>query len=217
MADDHFFNYFINTNTTLINKEVAKKLSKLNLDKICVSIDGSTDKIHDMSRGKKGAFNKCINGIKLLKEENIPIDGVITLSKYNKFDIINILDLLKNLGINNVVIMLLARVGSAYRNVEDCYLTYSELKKIVLTLTQLKLENKIPVNLSIVPAGEGKINWELYLPLKEVDQAENYKLWKGEELDTLEDESYGCTAAFDNLYIDPYGDVYGCSMMASFD
>ena len=69
LADQHCFNYFVNTNGTLIDVNIAKKLKNTNIDKVCVSLDGSNSKIHDMSRGKNGTFDLTIRGIKNLINE----------------------------------------------------------------------------------------------------------------------------------------------------
>lgn len=71
LADEHYFNYFINTNATLIDSAVAKKIKEINVDKICVSLDGSNSHIHDLSRGKNGTFGLIIRGIQNLVKENI--------------------------------------------------------------------------------------------------------------------------------------------------
>lgn len=215
-ADQHYFNYFVNTNGTLITTEVADKLKSTNIDKVCVSLDGSSAEIHDTSRGHKGTFQLTIQGIKNLLKANINVDGVITLTQYNKDDILNILMLLADLGVENVAIMLLANVGSAYESENNCLMSYEELKRVVLELTNLKKRNALPVSLSIVPVGEGITPWEMYLPLKESGQLNDLSVWGGDILyNTLKKDEFGCTAGKDNFYINAYGDVYGCSMMSS--
>lgn len=140
----------------------------------------------------------------------------MTLTSYNKNDILNILTLLDSLGVKNVAIMLLANVGSAYESKNNCFLTYDELKRVVLELTNLKKKKELPVSLSIVPVGEGIIPWEMYLPLKEEGKVDDLSIW-GEDLlyNTLKNDEFGCTAGKDNFYINAYGDVYGCSMMST--
>lgn len=63
LADEHMFSYYINTNGVLIDEEMAYEISKTNVDKICISIDGP-EQIHDLSRGVKGTFNKVKRAIK---------------------------------------------------------------------------------------------------------------------------------------------------------
>ena len=83
LADKHYFNYFVNTNATMIDESIAKKLAQTNVDRICVSLDGPTAQIHDKSRGKSGTFELTKRGIINLMNCGIAVDGIITLTKYN--------------------------------------------------------------------------------------------------------------------------------------
>ena len=132
------FNYFVNTNATMIDESIAKKLAQTNVDRICVSLDGPTAQIHDKSRGKSGTFELTKRGIINLMNCGIAVDGIITLTKYNVNYIPETLELMHELGIHEAAIMLLATVGNAKKNVRDCYLTYGELKQFILQMTDLK-------------------------------------------------------------------------------
>ena len=83
LADKHYFNYFVNTNATMIDESIAKKLAQTNVDRICVSLDGPTAQIHDKSRGKSGTFELTKRGIINLMNCGIAVDGIITLTKYS--------------------------------------------------------------------------------------------------------------------------------------
>lgn len=213
-ADKHNFTYYINSNGTLITDKYARELAKTDVDKICVSIDGPNPEINDESRGVSGAFELTKKGIKKLMKYNINVDGVLTLSNINKDYVIETFEYMKSLGIKNAVIMLLASVGS---NANDKYnLSFKDWSEILIKLTTLKKKHKLPVNLSIVPPGEGPYSWELFLPLYLAGREEDIVYWKNENMvTTLTEEDYGCTACKDNFCIDGFGDVYGCSMMIS--
>ena len=216
LADKHYFNYFVNTNATMIDESIAKKLTQTNVDRICVSLDGPTAQIHDKSRGKSGTFELTKRGIINLMNCGIAVDGIITLTKYNVNYIPETLELMHELGIHEAAIMLLATVGNAKKNVRDCYLTYGELKQFILQMTDLKKQKKLPVSLRIVPVEEGQLPWELYWPLYETGRAEDIKYWVKEDLYyTSTENSFGCTAGKDNFFVNAFGDVYGCSMMSS--
>ena len=216
LADKHYFNYFVNTNATMIDESIAKKLAQTNVDRICVSLDGPTAQIHDKSRGKSGTFELTKRGIINLMNCGIAVDGIITLTKYNVNYIPETLELMHELGIHEAAIMLLATVGNAKKNVRDCYLTYGELKQFILQMTDLKKQKKLPVSLRIVPVEEGQLPWELYWPLYETGRAEDIKYWVKEDLYyTSTENCFGCTAGKDNFFVNAFGDVYGCSMMSS--
>lgn len=216
IADKHYFNYFVNTNGTLIDENVADKLAQTDIDKICVSLDGPCAEIHDKSRGKKGTFELTVRGIHNLTSRGLTVDGIITLTKYNMAYIPQTLQLMDKLGIHTAAIMLLATVGNAQKNISECYMSYEQLKQTILHLTDLKKQNKLPVSLRIVPVGEAQLPWELYLPLKEAGREKDLKYWVKEDLYyTITENNFGCTAGKDNFFVNALGDVYGCSMMSS--
>ncbi|MFZ2975067.1 MAG: radical SAM protein [Candidatus Moraniibacteriota bacterium] len=59
----------LSTNGILITKIIAKKLKEVEISEVSVSLDGLED-FHDKFRGRK-CFDKVVNGIKELKENNI--------------------------------------------------------------------------------------------------------------------------------------------------
>ncbi len=218
LADKHNFTYFINTNATLITDKIAKELKTTDVDKLCVSIDGPNPEINDASRGVSGAFLLTQEAVKRLLKNNINIDGVFTLNRKNKDHIIETFNYMHDLGIKTAVIMLLASVGSISDKMNEYYLSFEEWTEILVNLTKLKKENKLPVNLTIVPPGEGKCTWEIFLPLYLNGLEEDIKYWRNQNIaTTLDDDDFGCTACKDNLCIDGFGDVYGCSMLISIN
>lgn len=216
LADQHIFTYYVNTNGTLITDEIAKKIAETKVSKICVSVDGPNEEIHDLSRGVKGAFKKTINAIKLLQENNVPVDAIITLNKINKDYVVETLKFLESIGIKNVAMMLLATVGKASKNMKDIYISFEEWRSLLIELTKLKKNRQLPTDLNIVPTGEGKCPWELYLPLKLDGMESDINLWLNEDrVSSLEENEFGCTAGKESFAVDGYGNVYGCSLMVS--
>ncbi|MFX1277562.1 MAG: radical SAM protein [Promethearchaeota archaeon] len=80
------------TNGLNLNKQI-EKIKKLNPECTCLSLDGGSPKIHDYLRGVKGAFQKTIDGIKLLKKKEVPVSVITTVSKTNFKE----LDAIKNI------------------------------------------------------------------------------------------------------------------------
>lgn len=207
LVDKHNFTYFVNTNGTLIDEKMACELSKTNILKLCVSIDGPTPEVHDKSIGINGAFVNCIKGIKALQLYDINRNGVIPLTKINKNNIIETIVFLNENGINSIAIMLLPTVGFAHESEKDYYLDYEDLKHLIYELSKFK-KNNPTISISIVPPGEGFIKREIYFPLKDLDKEEYVSLWQNEDAySTLAEEDYGYTAGKDNMYITANGDV----------
>jgi radical SAM protein with 4Fe4S-binding SPASM domain len=109
------------TNGTLINEETASFIGKFNTF-IQVSLDGSTEKIHDSIRGT-GSFRAAIAGINNLKRVGLTnrINLCTTIMKQNMFDLPNILEFAQKEGIRYVRFLPLRRKGSAYDNWDEIH------------------------------------------------------------------------------------------------
>jgi radical SAM protein with 4Fe4S-binding SPASM domain len=76
-----------------------QKLKNLQIDCISLSLDGGNPKTHDYIRGIKGAFDKVMNSINLLTEQNIPLSIITTINKINFKELNLIRDFLINKNI----------------------------------------------------------------------------------------------------------------------
>ena len=76
--------------------DTIPKLKKLDIDCVSLSLDGALPKTHDYIRGIKGAFQKVIRTIKILKKEKIPVSLITTVNKINFKDLNLIRDFLLN-------------------------------------------------------------------------------------------------------------------------
>ncbi len=77
-------------------KNQIRKLKKLQIDCVSLSLDGGIPKTHDYIRGIRGAYNKVLGSIKTLQKENIPVSVITTVNKINFKELNLIRDLLIN-------------------------------------------------------------------------------------------------------------------------
>jgi MoaA/NifB/PqqE/SkfB family radical SAM enzyme len=87
------------TNGTLLNHENVKKLKEIGVQYVEVSLDGSDAKTHDLFRGKTGAFNKTLVGLKNCLSEDICTCIAVTATKNNLSEIPAVLEMAENMGI----------------------------------------------------------------------------------------------------------------------
>jgi MoaA/NifB/PqqE/SkfB family radical SAM enzyme len=66
LARDHFFSLI--TNGWLVTRELADRLYEAGLQDIHVSIDYASPERHDAQRGVKGAFDRAVRAVQLLRE-----------------------------------------------------------------------------------------------------------------------------------------------------
>lgn len=118
------------SNGTLFNKENAQYIKNTcRCNNIQVSIDGSCPEVHDKIRGK-GAFNKAVRGIKILKEAGINVSARVTINRLNLKDLPNVFKFLfddlklKSVGTNEAFPR-----GSAHCNIKDLDMTPEERRE----------------------------------------------------------------------------------------
>ena len=71
------------SNGFIINEKTITKLRQLEPYAVAISVDGGKAETHDSIRQIKGAFNKCLEVISMLKNADIPTTVVTTLNKLN--------------------------------------------------------------------------------------------------------------------------------------
>lgn len=209
--DKHKFAKILNTNGNLITDKIAKELSKLQLDRICVTVDGSRSEIHDSQRGR-GSFKKTLEGIKNLQRYKLPVSTLFTLGKHNVHDLINTIRLNDMLGIEYMSVMVIcptgrANDGSILADKKDWYPVFFDVTKRIAN-------GEFKVKFKIVPPNESDVFWTHYFPLahyKRLDLLES--VW-GQSLDNLSNKrEISCQAGVKACSINHKGNVYGCDLM----
>lgn len=126
------------TNGYLMTEEIAKDLKGAGIKFIQVSLDGSNKNSHEWIRNKEGAFDKAVNAIKLLKSTGFYVGVACTPTKKNINEIDEIIDLCKNLGVNEFRMQPLMKLGRAH-SIENEFLDYIEYRKLARKLSHKNL------------------------------------------------------------------------------
>jgi heme b synthase len=98
-------------NGTLITANAARQLVEAGIQRISVSLDGSTPETHDRFRQVKGAFEGTLKGIDLLKKVGLDFQINTTITKTNLDQIPKIQQLAVDLGAVAHHIFLLVPTG----------------------------------------------------------------------------------------------------------
>lgn len=91
----------ISTNGTLITENAARHLQSLGVSYVGVSLDG-TEKTHDRFRGKSGAFQATLAGIRACRKAGLKVGLRCTITRLNHKDIPALFDLVEQEGIPRV-------------------------------------------------------------------------------------------------------------------
>ncbi len=86
------------TNGTLVNSRICEKIKSSGIRIVSLSLDGSTDKVHDDFRNQEGAFAGVINAARLFREHNIEFIINSSFTKRNQEEIPKVYKLAKELG-----------------------------------------------------------------------------------------------------------------------
>lgn len=119
------------TNGTLATTETVKRLKAAGLDSAQVSIEAGDSAAHDAIAAHKGAFEKTVRGVENFMRAGIRVHTNTTVSALNKDRLEGVLDLVKSLGLNKFSMNLLMPVGSAGKNFEDTFVSYTEAGPLI--------------------------------------------------------------------------------------
>lgn len=120
------------TNGTLITEDDIVQLKTINkLHQIQISLDGGNAEVHDAVRGK-GAFDRAIRAIRMLKKADIEVALMFTLMKLNQKNYMDFIDIAEAENVNAITLERVTPCGNS--NIDDV-LTAEEVKKIYTDIT----------------------------------------------------------------------------------
>ncbi len=119
----------LSTNGTLIGPELAARLKELDLSYVGVSLDGLGE-VHDRFRGRPGAFEAALAGLRACREAGIKTGLRFTITRGNAGEIPGIFRLLVEEDIPRVCFYHLVYAGRGSRLVEED-LSREETRRVV--------------------------------------------------------------------------------------
>ncbi len=127
----------LTSNGSLITKSKAKELSKAGLNMVKISIDGLSE-FHNKFRNFDYAYERAIQAIKNLQDNNIEVRVQSTLTKDNQNDLLKLMKILSNLNISHQTIVPVCPIGRADKKMmlnKDEYMKfitkmYNNVKKL---------------------------------------------------------------------------------------
>ncbi len=158
----------ISTNGTLITPRMARQIREDGFSYVGVSLDGIAEN-NDRIRGKKGAFDLALYGIRNLKAAGQKVGLRFTVTRHNQGDLPAVFRLVEDEGIERVCFYHLAYAGRGAEISRDD-LTHAETRRVVdeicawtVSLHERGMEKEV---LTVDNHADGVY---LYLKLKEKD------------------------------------------------
>lgn len=182
--DKELYSFSILTNGTLINDEMARRISSYNPEYVQVSLEGGK-KINDYIRGK-GVYKKVINAIKYLKKYNIYTSVSFTATKYNYKDFPKVVRCAEKYCVDNIWSDRYIPLGN---NDYDFILTKDEFNYFLNIMKKEKIR----------------------LRLKHSDT--KISMYRALQFQMTNDFPYACTAGISLLTVMENGDLVPCRRM----
>ncbi len=129
-------------NGLLITEEIAKKMKEVGIQRVSISIDGSTKESHDDFRKVEGAFEGALRGIEILKKNKIEFQINTTITKRNLQELPKILNLAIELGAVAYHPFLLVPTGRGKELASEA-LTATEYEKVLEWFEDMR--DKVPL------------------------------------------------------------------------
>ncbi len=90
---------------------ILLELGNSKVSYVQISLDGATEKINDSIR-RKGAYHETVNTIKKLVEAGFDTRIIMTVNTYNAFEVLDMIDLAKELGVTLVKFHIMSEIGN---------------------------------------------------------------------------------------------------------
>jgi radical SAM protein with 4Fe4S-binding SPASM domain len=213
----------VSTNGTLIDDETAVRLKDVGFAEIGISLDGIGEK-NDYFRGRKGAFDKALAGIRACVANGLRVSLRLTMTRYNYEEIPAILDLVEREKVNRVCFYHLAYSGRG-NNLQKEDLTHEQTRETVDLICDRTLDlHRRGDPKEILTVASHTDGVYLYLKTKETDPARAERLYRllktnggnntGIKIGAVDDvgnvhpDQFWWHHSFGNVRERPFGDIW---------
>jgi len=198
------------TNGTLIDKTVAEQISDSGIARVAVSLDGATAEVHNKLRQLEGSFERAIEGIGYLREQKVPFQINITLTKHNAGQLEEVYDLAKSLGAVAVHIFMLVPVGCGQSLAETDMLSPEQYERKLLEICEMDGRGELQMKVTCGPHYERVIRQQgLYKSRAGAAHGRGDVPGRSGHKGT----SKGCLAGLGVLFVGHQGDVFPCGYL----
>jgi radical SAM protein with 4Fe4S-binding SPASM domain len=193
----------LSTNGLLITPEMAEKLAEAGVQYVGVSIDGLAE-THDRFRGKKGAFEGAIAGLKNAAAAGLKTGVRFTVNAHNVDELPAVIDYVAEAGIPRFCMYHLVYAGRG-KGIADADTDLATKRRTIEIVTSKTVDlHERGVALEILTV-DNHADGVFVRGLVEEGQPERL-----EEVEQLLEMHGGCSAGTKMSNVDPYGNVHPC-------
>ena len=99
------------TNGTLIDAAIAEKIREAGVQRVSISLDGTTGEVHNKLRRLEGSFEAAVGGMARLREAGVEFQINMTLTRYNVHQLDDLFEFARQHGAAAVHLFMLVPVG----------------------------------------------------------------------------------------------------------
>lgn len=196
IASLEFPRFTIYTNGTLITPPLAEALTKLRIKQIVVSIDG-TEATHDRIRGVSGAFNRALEGVRMLVSKGVNTRIEFTAMRHNYTELPALVELVMRIPVSSISVNKLYVEGRCTRE------RYAELS--------LRLRDSTYLSELVASTRKKFPTLKLSYQPSPFEKAPTAKSPSAQVLHLMT-----CGAAYQECAVTPTGWVLPCAVLATF-
>ncbi|MHB0938203.1 MAG: radical SAM protein [Armatimonadota bacterium] len=128
------------TNGTLVDETMAKRIVDAGIQRVSISLDGSSPATHDAFRGLPGSFDAALRGFDALKRQGMSLQANVTVTRHNKDEVDDILQLMLDRGADAFHVFMLVPVGCGAEIDESVRLSPRETEEKLEWLFEKSIE-----------------------------------------------------------------------------
>lgn len=183
---------------TQVTPASVAELKRVGVQRISVSLDGSTPALHDSFRQVPGAFDQATASLAYAREGGLPFQVNTTVTRHNRHDLADMLRLAVNLGAVTWDVFMLVPTGRGTVQMEITPAEYEETLHFVYEASQTA---PIQVKMTCAPH------------YKRIQVQERRSATKPARRDPGHGFSRGCMAGFGFCFVSHIGEVGGCGYL----
>ena len=168
LAKDWGLRIALSTNGTLITPEVARKLQQIGFAEVGISLDGLRP-VHDYFRGKEGAFQAALTGIRNSIAAGLRVSLRMTITRFNYAELPAIFHLVAEEKIDRVCFYHLAYSGRG-ENLRENDITHQQTRAVLDFICKQTLDfYRSGLAKEVLTVGNHADGVYLYLKIKKQD------------------------------------------------
>jgi heme b synthase len=200
------------TNGTLVDDETAASVKAAGIVRASISLDGPNAAVHDAFRGRAGAFDRAVAGLKRLQAAGVETQINTTVARHNVDTLPEVLALATDLGVKALHLFLLVPVGCGLEIADEQTISPERYEQVLEWLFAESQRTPIQLKATCAP--------HYFRIMRQQARELGVEIPRGDGMsadsmsaDTLSAVTKGCLAGQHVCFVSHSGEVYPCGYL----